>query len=533
MNVKDKIVQALEESLSKIGVVKPIVLTDARNFGDFATNLALTLKKDLNKSPLEIAELIVANINLSKYEIEKVEIAGAGFINFFMKKNVFATEVNTIIAQGENFGKGKQNQKINIEFVSANPTGWLHIAHARGAVLGSTLANILSFAGNEVTREYYLNDAGNQIDRVGISAFTRYLQALGKEVLMPEDSYIGEDIKWVGEVLKNKFQNKYENASYESVKDIFKQEAITILIERIKEDLLLFRVQFDQFTSEASLYQKDAIKNTLNQLQDIYQQDGATWLRTTKYGDDKDRVLIKQDGVNTYLLPDIVNHHQKFLRNGGQDKLINIWGADHIGYVKRLEIALKQLGYDTQEKMRFLICQTVRLIKGGQEFKMSKRKGNAIALREFIELAGVDAARFFMIDRSENSGIDFDLDLTLEQNSANPVFSIQYAHARATKLINKYEGDFQATTFSQEYEFKLINTLKEFPDVIKGISNSYKVHILPQYLIRLSRDFNSFYSNCRIIGNINENSLFALVKATKIVLKTGLNLIGVSAPEGM
>ncbi|WP_436358732.1 arginine--tRNA ligase [Mycoplasma sp. 480] len=536
MNTKEQIIQSLKDVLNDLKIEKNIILTESKGFGDYSTNLAMTLKSDLNKNPLEIADLIVSKINKEKYSISKIEVAKPGFINFFVKNNIYVEEINNILKLNQNYGKQKENQFINLEFVSVNPTGFLHLGHARGAAIGATLANILEFAGNKVIKEYYINDAGNQIDLLAESVFARYLQHFGKKVEFKEDYYKGSDIKWAAHVIIKHYKDKYVNSSINDLetRDFFKRASTSIMLGQIKRDLSLFGIKFDNFFSEKTLYKDGKIKLALEKLKNTYKHDGALWLKTTKYGDDKDRVLIKKDGSFTYFLPDIAYHNDKLTRNDGVTKLINIWGADHIGYIKRMEIAIDQLGFDSQKQLKVLTCQIVRLMKNGQELKMSKRKGITFTARELIELVGKDAVRFFMIDRTENSGLDFDVELALESSQKNPVFMIQYAYARANQLISKANNkEVLASSFNNENEIKLVNTLKDFPDLIKKISSNYKIHLLPEYLIKLAKDFNSFYSNSKILNSDNEESLLALSKAVKIVLETGLKLIGVSTPERM
>ncbi|WGI36634.1 arginine--tRNA ligase [Mesomycoplasma lagogenitalium] len=536
MNTKDQIISAIKQALNKLSIDKQIILTEPKNFGDYSTNIALTLKNQLNKNPLEIANLIVTHIDKEKYFIEKIEIAKPGFINFFVKNNIFVEQVNEINEKGLDYGKLNQNQKINIEFVSVNPTGFLHLGHARGAAVGATLANVLEFAGNKVFKEYYINDAGNQIDLLAISVFTRYLQHFKKDVKMPENSYIGQDIVWVAHVIIEKYRDKFVSSSFENeeVRNFFKNASVFILMNQIKKDLKLLGIEFDKFASEKLLYKENKIQQALSKLKGTYEKDGALWLKTSDFGDDKDRVLIKKDGSYTYFLPDIAYHNQKFLDNGGVDKLIDVWGADHIGYIKRMEIALSQLGYDSKNDFKVLTCQIVRLMKDGQELKMSKRKGITFTARELVHLVGKDAVRFFMIDRSENSGLDFDVEIAKENSQKNPVFMVQYAYARANQLLNK--GKYlnqKASKISEALAIKLINVLKDFPELIKKISVNYKINLISEYLIKLAKEFNSFYSNVKIINSKNETSLLALVKATKTVLEIAMKLIGVSTPERM
>ncbi|VEU59688.1 arginine--tRNA ligase [Mesomycoplasma neurolyticum] len=536
MNNSNLILKALEEALKKLDYpVDNIRLTKSEKFSDFSSNIALILQKKINKTSLEIAENIKNTIDYDKFLIKKIEIAKPGFLNFFVKNNFFVDVINKIIKKNEKYGAQNQNQKINIEFVSANPTGFLHVGHARGAAIGSTLANILTFTGNKVIKEFYVNDAGNQIERLAISVLLRYKQLFDPSVKMIEDCYMGEDIIFAAKKIKQKYNDKFQNKSIDDkeIIKIFKNESINIMLKEIKKDLSDFNVFFDRFSSEKTLYQNNEIQNTLNSLSDTYIDNKALWLKTTKYGDDKDRVLVKNDGKYTYFAPDIAYHKQKINADGGIDKLINIWGSDHIGYIKRMEIALEILGF-SKDKVKILTCQIVRFLKNGELFKMSKRQGTSFTIKDLLKVVNKDSMRFFMLHRSENSVLDFDINLALEQSSKNPVFSIQYSYARICQLLLKTNiQEFLATSFENELELKLINNLKIFPELIDKISKNYKINLLTEYLLNLSKDFNTLYSNTKFINNPNEKSLIALAKATQIVLKIGLDLIGVSSPERM
>ncbi|WP_033161242.1 arginine--tRNA ligase [[Mycoplasma] collis] len=530
------IISFLNSALNKLDYPNDqLRLTKAKNFGDFSTNIALVLQKQLNKKAMDIAYEIKNAVNFKEYLIKKIEIVEPGFLNFFVENEIFSSVVKKILDEKEKYGSQKQNQKINIEFVSVNPTGFLHVGHARGAVIGSTLANILLFTGNKVIKEYYVNDAGNQIDILANSVLVRYKQLFGMNVELETDSYHGEDIIFVAQKIKDEFGDLFLKITKDEKNklQILKDRTVEILLNEIKKDLQKFNVEFDIFYSERELYKNKIIEQTLEKLDHKFEKEGALWLETTKFGDDKDRVLIKKDKTFTYFTPDIAYHQKKINSFNGVDKIINIWGADHIGYVKRLEIALEILGFDVKN-FNVLICQIVRFFKDGQIFKMSKRKGTSFTVKDILKIVNEDMLRFFMINRSENSTLDFNIDLAVEQNNKNPVYLIQYSYARICQLFKKNNINvFDNLNYEHELEIKLINILKEFPELIDKISKNYKVNLLPEYLITLARNFNSLYENIKFIGNKNEMSLLALAKATQIVLKIGLDLIGVNSPERM
>lgn len=536
MNIENKIYKELERIVKRHGfeqikfsVTKPTSL----EFGEFTSNIALSGAKQVNKSPKELAEIIKNDFNSKELEVREIQIVGPGFINFFLSPKYYSNIVSEIIKKEHNFGKKEQtNEIINLEFVSANPTGFLHVAHARGAALGDSLANILTFGGKKVVREYYINDAGNQIDRLAISLYVRYQQLFGKEIELPEDSYVGTDIIWGARKAKELINDKWVNVPFNEIKDEIKEMSTKIMLDKIKEDLESLGVKFDIWFSEKSLYDQGVVEKQLKELKGIYQKEGAIWLQTTKFGDDKDRVLLKSNGEGTYFLPDTIYHTIKASREPNIVKLIDIWGADHSGYIKRMEVALELQGY--KNLLEVITLQLVRLIKDGKELKMSKRKGTSLFLSELVEQVGKDTTRFFLVNRSVNSQIDFDLDLANLKTNDNPVFIIQYAYARSHQLERKSKiKTFDSFVYEEESEFKLINLMNKFPELIEQISENFKVNLLSQYLIDLAREYNSFYSNSRIIGSPREKDLIALSKACGNIIKIGLNLLGVSAPERM
>src|SRR5699024_5605102 len=421
----------------------------------------MKLAKIAKKAPRQIAEDITATIDESEASVEKVEIAGPGFINFFMKNDFLGELIPSILDAGEEYGRtdfGKGN-KVQVEFVSVNPTGDLHLGHARGAAYGDVFCNVLDAAGYEVEREYYINDAGNQINNLALSVETRYLEALGYDAKMPEDGYRGDDIVSIGQDLAKDYGKKWVNADRQERLAFFKDYGLNFELDNLKKDLADFRVNFDNWFSEQSLYDNNKVEEAVQTLRDggyVYEQDGATWFRSTDFGDDKDRVLIKQDGSYTYLTPDIAYHKDKLER--GYDKVINVWGSDHHGYISRMHAAIQALGYPA-EQFAVRIIQTVYLYENGEKIRMSKRTGNAIALRDLMEEVGVDATRYFFVMRSNDTQFDFNLDLARSQSNDNPIYYVQYAHARICTMLEQAEskgfevdGEFNADLLKAEKE---------------------------------------------------------------------------------
>ncbi|MFJ7639614.1 arginine--tRNA ligase [Peribacillus sp. NPDC097224] len=550
--VQEKLKQEIKDAVIKAGLateeqVPQVVLElpKDKTHGDYSTNMAMQLTKIAKKAPKMIAEAIIENFDQSKASIEKIEIAGPGFINFYMD-NSYLTELVPVIlkadeAYGESdYGKG---EKIQVEFVSANPTGDLHLGHARGAAVGDTLCNVLSKAGYDVSREYYINDAGNQINNLAISIEARYFQALGLDKEMPEDGYRGEDIIGIGKTLAKEYGDKYVNVDEKERYDFFREYGLKCEMAKLKTDLENFRVGFDVWFSETSLYQNGKIDEALSVLKErghVYEEDGATWFRSTELGDDKDRVLIKKDGSYTYLTPDIAYHRNKLER--GFDTLINIWGADHHGYIPRMKAAIEALGYN-REQLEVEIIQLVHLFKDGEKMKMSKRTGKAVTMRDLIEMVGLDATRYFFAMRSADTHMDFDLDLAVSQSNDNPVYYSQYAHARISSILRQgveqgisYEGITDFTALSTEKEFELLKKLGEFPQAIAEAAEKRMPHRMTNYIFDLASTFHSFYNADKVLDSEKmdrSKARLALVKSVQITLRNALALIGVSAPEKM
>ena len=513
--------------------------------GDYATNMAMQLARVAKKAPRVIAEALVANIDRTKAHVEKIEIAGPGFINFHMNNSYLTELIPTVLTAGEKYGETTVGggQKIQVEFVSANPTGDLHLGHARGAAVGDSLCNILAKAGFDVSREYYINDAGNQINNLALSVEARYFQALGLEKEMPEGGYHGADIIGIGKTLAEEFGDKYVNVSTEERQEFFREYGLKYEMAKLKQDLEDFRVGFDVWFSETSLYKNGKIDEALEALRAsgyVYEEDGATWLRSTEFGDDKDRVLIKQDGSYTYLTPDIAYHKDKLDR--GFEKLINIWGADHHGYIPRMKAALQALGYD-QDTLEVEIIQLVHLYKDGEKMKMSKRTGKAVTMRDLVDEVGLDATRYFFAMRSSDTHLDFDLDLAVSESNENPVYYAHYAHARISSILRsgeeqgvKFGADADFSLVASEKEMDLLKKIGEFPLAVGEAAQKRVPHRITNYIFDLASTFHSFYNADKVLDLDNlerTKARLALVRAVQITLRNALALIGVSAPEKM
>lgn len=548
MNLKAGLSEELEKAVKKSGIVSEMpdikieTPKDKAN-GDFSSNIAMILTRQAKKNPRDIAASIIEHLDESAASIKSVEIAGPGFINFFMDESSVTQVIPQVMEQGENFGRStpEVKEKVLIEFVSANPTGDLHIGHARNASVGDTLANIMDFAGHDVEREYYINDAGNQIDNLALSIDARYLEARGQEMVMPEDGYMGKDIQNIGQKIAKESPELIDTTKEDRIV-MFRKLGVDYEMEKLKKDLDDFNVNFDNWFSETSLYETKEVNAALDVMTEngyTFEADGALWLRTTDFGDDKDRVLRKSDGTYTYLMPDIAYHYDKVERDF--DKLINIFGADHHGYIQRLKGSLGALGKDP-EMLEIKIMQMVRLIENGEEVKMSKRTGKAVTLRELIDTIGVDACRYFLTMRSSDSHLDFDMDLAKSESSDNPVYYAQYAHARICSILRQakesgHEVDENADVsgIMNEQALDLIKKMAAFPNIVKGSAQHRATHRIATYIQELASAFHKFYNAEKVLSDDEDKTkaYLLMIEAVRQTLQNALKLVGVSAPEKM
>ncbi|WP_339205986.1 arginine--tRNA ligase [Paenibacillus sp. FSL K6-3182] len=517
-----------------------------KSHGDLATNAAMQLTKLAKKNPRQIAEAIIAHLDTKQASIQAAEIAGPGFINFRMDNSYLYPVVAAALEAGENYGRTSDGsgKSVQVEFVSANPTGSLHLGHARGAAVGDSLCNVLDYAGYDVTREYYINDAGKQVENLAVSIEARYRQALGQAAEMPEDGYYGEDIIGFAKLLVEQEGDKLLELPDQERFTFFRQFGLERELDKIKRDLGRFRVSFDVWYSETALYESGQVEQglaTLKATGHVYEEEGATWLSTMTFGDDKNRVLVKNDGSYTYLTPDIAYHMDKYGR--GFDQMINIWGADHHGYIPRVKAAMEALGNDPK-KLTVLIAQMVSLFQNGEKMKMSKRTGKAVTMQDLMDEVGIDAIRYFFSMRSMDSHLDFDMDLAISTSNENPVFYVQYAHARICSIFRQAEEqgivlkstdsiDFSKLT--AEGEFDLLRKVGELPQEISEAAAQYAPHRLIRYVYELASQFHSYYRAERVITEDAEQSQarLALLGAVRIAIANVLRLVGVSAPERM
>lgn len=512
-----------------------------KEFGDLSANIALQLASRLKSNPRKIAEEIKRNLNFDKNIVEKIEIAGPGFINFYIASSSIQSSLAKILEEKDNFGKSNigNNVKTQVEFISANPTGPLTIGHGRQAVLGDTIARFHEACGFDVTREYYFNNAGRQMRILGESVRLRYLELLGEKIDFPDDYYQGTYIIDIAQELINEFGDKLKNT--DDI-EIFKNKAESFVFDDIKKTIARLKFKMDVFYNEKSLYDDGKIDEVIDLLKSkslIYEKDGATWFHTSKLGKDQDRVLIKSSGEPTYRLPDIAYHREKI--NRGFELIIDIFGADHIATYPDVLLALKEMGY-SPDKVKVLIHQFVTLMDGGKKVKMSTRKANFVTLDELMDEVGEDVTRFFFLMRHMNSHLNFDLNLAKTQSDENPVYYVQYAHARICSIIRvgldhgislKDNPPFELLEKDEEKD--LIKHLIEFPEVVKDSALNNEPHRMTNYLIDTATLFHKFYTECRVIvddANLSQARL-GLSEATKIVIANACNLIGINAPQRM
>lgn len=551
----EALVQQLERIVDRLDVTsRPAVqLERPRNpeHGDLTTNLAMTLSGPLNRSPREIAGWLVEQLDLEAAGVAGAEIAGPGFINFRLARANLQNRLQEILGAGDAWGRASRatGRRVQVEFVSANPTGPLHVAHGRGAALGDAIASLLEWAGNAVAREFYVNDAGAQIDRLAESLEARWLELGGQAVDIPEGGYHGDYLRDIARRVEEELGDELRSVEREQRLRMLRDHATRILLDEQDRDLRDFRVRFDVFFEESRLYREGRLEETLRDLADrglTYEADGAVWLRTSDFGDDKDRVLVKSDGSYTYFLPDVAYHRDKAAR--GFDHVIDVWGADHHGYVPRMQAALSAIGSDGFLDVE--IVQMVRIMRGGKEVRLSKRSGQFVTLRELFEECGVDVARYFFLMRRGDAQMLFDLDLALDQTEKNPVFKVQYAHARMMSIFRKagvrpeqIGPDTDLSLLVHESELELAKQLTRFPEVVEKAAAVRAPHMICEYLETTAAMVNSWYH----AGNPSRNpelavlaahpglrsARLALARAIQITLRNGLRLLALDAPERM
>jgi len=552
--IKELLVDSIKKNIKQnkfqiTDIPEPILLaTKNKSHGDIATNIALQLSRIVKMNPMDIAHFIINNIDVKNNIIEKVEIAKPGFINIWFKSNWLYQIVKEIQDKGKDYGKidmGK-GKRIQVEFVSVNPTGPLHVGHGKCAVVGDALSSILKAAGFSVEKEYYINDQGKQIDILGNSVQVRYEILLGENREFPSDGYKGEYIIDIAKEIVNQYGDRFKGIDDQETLEFFKEFTLKKISAEIKKDLENFGVNFDVWFSEKSLYKKGRLQEVLTILDQrgfIYKEKGAVWVKTTAFDDEKDRVVIRENGIPTYFASDIAYHQDKYQR--GFDKVINVWGADHHGYIDRMKAAMKALGYPP-DFFDVLIVQFVTLIKEGKEVGMSTRGGEFITLKDLINEVGKDVARYFFLMRSYDSHTEFDLDIAKSQSMENPVYYIQYAYARICSIIKKAElagiklngldiDNINLQLLNTEEELKLIKKMSSLKDVIRKSAVTWKPHLLTTYLYDLASVFHKYYTVHRIIVEDAElsKSRLILINCTRIVLLNALNLLGISAPESM
>lgn len=519
---------------------------DSKN-GDVSTNAAMVCARPFRNNPRKIAEAIVSKIDLNGSYFARCEVAGPGFINFFYSTEWYATVVATVLEQKEKYGETDlgAGKSVLVEFVSANPTGPMHIGNARGGAIGDCLASVLEKAGYEVAREFYINDAGNQIEKFKTSLEVRYLQIYKPETELPEDAYKGQDIIDHANAFNEIYGDKYVNADSEERRQALCDFALPKNIQKLHDDLGKYRIQYDKWFNESTLHKDGSVQRVIDQLKasgHTYEKDGALWFKTTEFGDEKDRVLVRENGVPTYLVPDIAYHYNK-LAVRKFDKAVDIFGADHHGYIARIKASMTALGVDA-DRLDIVIMQMVNLVRNGEKYKLSKRSGKAITLSTLLDEIPIDAARFFFNLREPNSHFDFDLDLAVSQTSQNPVYYVQYAHARICSVLKKMNEEgievksldkaaLSVLTAPEEQE--MIKRLATLPNVINEAAKAYDPAKVTKYVIDLATMYHKFYNNCRIMGE-NESVMQArlsLSLAVKQVIKNILDMLKITCPESM
>jgi len=554
VSLKKDIVRSIERALKECaGSGLPdcdvpfieIEATKDKKHGDYATNVAMVLASKLRQNPRKIAEAIRANFDGGDV-VEKIEIAGPGFINFFVRESVWPRLLEAIDKEGRDYGKNDlgEGRKVQVEFVSANPTGPLHIGHARGAVVGDVIARLLNACGYSVSREYYINDAGNQMNNLGKSVYLRLRQLLGEDVEFPDTCYQGDYIKDLAREILQKEGKKAIEKPEDVLIRVFTDYAGGVILEGIKEDLRVFGVSFDRYFSERELHRDNGVMELLAELEKkdfIYLEDNTSWFRTTLFGDEKDRVVIRQNGEPTYFAADIAYHKNKFER--GFDTVIDVWGADHHGYIPRMQACVQALGFE-KDALKVVLVQLVNLLRDGKPIAMSTRAGQFDTLREVIDEVGTDAARYNFMMRRSDSHLDFDLDLAKKQSNENPVYYVQYAHARICSILRiagergygvpRYE-EVDLKFLALPEEIALVKAISAFPEVVEGAAKTLEPHRLTFYLNDLAGQFHSYYNRNKVMteDRVQSEARLFLVKSIRTVFANALYLLGVSAPEKM
>jgi arginyl-tRNA synthetase len=548
MNIEDKLVDAISAVVKERYEIEPdegmimVEIPKDNANGDYSTNIAMRLSKVLRRPPFQIAPEIKEELLTRVSEIEKIDIAGPGFINFWLRKDAMANVINTVIKAGSDYGHSDSGKGLKVleEYVSANPTGPLHCGHARGACWGDSVARILNAAGYACTREYYINDAGAQMMNLGKSLLGRYRELFGLDFSLPEDGYHGPDVIEIAKQIKEAEGDRYLHMDEEDAILALKEVGRKLELDRIREDLAYYRCEFDSWISEKWITDQGMVEKAVQKMNEkglLYEKDGAIWFEATKYGDDKDRVLKKSDGYYTYMTPDIANHIYKYDR--GYEVLVNIWGADHHGYIPRMKAAMEALGYP-RDNLQVDICQMVRMVENGQEVKMSKRTGNAITLRELCDDIGVDCARYFFLSKALDTHLDFDLTLARTRSNDNPVYYAQYAYARICSVLRQAEKPYELkenySLLIDPKEIDLLKHINSFTDVVSEAAATRSPNKICNYIQKLATYFHSFYGACKINDKNNaelSNERLCLAEATRITLANALYLLGVSAPEVM
>lgn len=554
--MKEKLSILLEEAVkvsSEKGLLKieetpspGIEPTKEDTFGDYASNVAMVIASKVKMNPRKVAGIIVDHLDDRDGILEKVEVAGPGFINFFLREDVWVGLLEDVEKQGDRYGESSVGggKRVQVEFVSANPTGPLHIGHARGAVIGDVIANTLRAVGCDVTKEYYINDVGNQMNTLGLSVYLRYRELLGEEVDFPPNYYQGKYIQDLAAQVIKIQGDKFLNADEKDILSFFVPYAAGAIMDGIREDLRSFGVVFDNYFSEQELYRDDGVARLIEELQEkgfIYREGNTLWFRTTDFGDEKDRVVVRENGEPTYFAADIAYHRNKYER--GFEEIIDVWGADHHGYLPRMYAAIQALGRE-KDTLKVVLVQLVNLLRGGKPVAMSTRSGEFVTLREVVDEVGKDAARYNFLMRRSDSHLDFDLEIAKKQSNENPVYYVQYAHARICSILkNAHErrysvpryGEIEPQLLKLPEEIMLIKYISRYPEVVEGSAQALEPHRFTFYLNELAAVFHSYYNKHRVVGEdaaLSRARLF-LVNAVGVVLRNALRILGVTAPEKM